>query len=74
MGKRSRITLAPEYVEGYLREVLDHVDLRAFAASLPRDSATALLCVERDAPACHRSLIAARMAVEEGAEVTHLTP
>lgn len=74
VGKRSRVTLAPEYVEGYLREVLEHVDLAALARSLPRDSATALLCVERDAPACHRSLIAGRLAEDQGVRVSHLAP
>ena len=74
VGKRSRVTFAPEYVASYLRDVLDHVDVSAFARSLPRDSATALLCVERDAPACHRSLIARRLAEELGARVSHLAP
>ena len=35
VGKRSRRQLAPEYVEGYLAQVLDRVDLGALAATLP---------------------------------------
>ena len=43
-------------------------------AELPAGRATALLCVERDPEACHRSLIAERLATEHGVEVTHLVP
>jgi uncharacterized protein (DUF488 family) len=71
-GKRSRTVLAPEYSRRYVHEILDVVDMDAFAASLPRGHASALLCVERDARACHRSLIAERLAVEHGARVVDL--
>ena len=74
VGKRSRAELAPAYVERYTHEILDPVDLGAIVAALPRDGATALLCVERDPEACHRSLIAARMAAEHGASVGRLLP
>src|SRR3954470_75671 len=58
VGKRSRVELAPEYRERYTREILDKADLGAVAAELPPDGAGALMCVERDPEACHRSLIA----------------
>jgi uncharacterized protein (DUF488 family) len=74
VGRRSRVELAPQYRDGYTREILDRVDLGPIVESLPTDAATALLCVERDPEACHRSLIAARMAAEHGAAVTHVTP
>jgi uncharacterized protein (DUF488 family) len=74
VGKRSRAELAPEYRERYLREILDRADLAAIAADLPRDHASALLCVERDPEACHRSLVAERLAAEYGATVVHLRP
>src|SRR5918992_5174707 len=35
VGKRNRIALAPEYVKGYTREILDPFDLGALAAQLP---------------------------------------
>ena len=38
------------------------------------DYTAALLCVERDAQACHRSLIAARLRDEYGFEVENLRP
>jgi uncharacterized protein (DUF488 family) len=74
VGKRSRAELAPAYAEGYTREILDGVDLAAVVALLPPEGAAALFCVERDPEACHRSLIAARVADEHGVAVTHLRP
>jgi uncharacterized protein (DUF488 family) len=74
VGKRSRRELAPEYVERYTREILDHADLDAVVARLPRDAVTALLCVERDPEACHRSLVAAALAEANALEVVHLRP
>jgi uncharacterized protein (DUF488 family) len=74
VGKRSRIELAPEYRRRYVQEILDLVELDAIAAGLPADTVTALLCVERDAEACHRSLIAERLAAEHGSSVFHLHP
>jgi uncharacterized protein (DUF488 family) len=74
VGKRSRVELAPAYRDRYTREILDRVDLGPIVTSMPEDGATALLCVERDPEACHRSLIADRMAVEHGVSVTHLKP
>ena len=74
VGKRSREQLAPEYRERYTREILDRADLDAVVAELPEAGAGALLCVERDPEACHRSLIADRLAAEYQVPVTHLRP
>jgi uncharacterized protein (DUF488 family) len=74
VGKRSRRELAPAYRERYLAEILDRADLSALTASLPEDDAAALFCVERDPEACHRSLIAERLAAERRVEVAHLRP
>jgi hypothetical protein len=71
VGKRSRVELAPEYRERYLREILGRVDLASIVAELPSDVASALLCVERDPEACHRSLIAERLAAEFDLSVIH---
>lgn len=72
VGKRTRAELAAVYRERYTREILDRVDLAPIVAELPEGAASALFCVERDAEACHRSLIAERMAAEHGVSVTHL--
>ena len=74
VGKRNRIALAPEYAERYTREILDPFDLGALVAGLPSDAMTALLCVERDPQACHRSLVADRLRAEHGLPVTDLRP
>jgi uncharacterized protein (DUF488 family) len=73
-GKRSRARLDPEYVERYEREILDEVDLTPIVEAMPDSGATALFCVERDAEACHRSLVAARLAAEFGLALRHLRP
>lgn len=72
-GKRSRSVLAPAYVENYTSEVLDQVDLTPIVRFIG-NSQPALLCVERDPEACHRSLIAERLRHEFGFEVEHLRP
>lgn len=74
VGKRTRAVLAPEYVRGYTEEVLDRADLQPLVAELPVAGTAALLCVERDPEACHRSLIAERLAERHGVTVTHLRP
>jgi uncharacterized protein (DUF488 family) len=72
VGKRSRIELAEEYRRRYISEVLDRVDLGAVVESFPDERWSALLCVERDARACHRSLIAARLHAQFGVPVVNL--
>jgi uncharacterized protein (DUF488 family) len=74
VGKRSRVELATAYRERYTAEILDEANVEDLVAQLPTPGATALLCVERDPEACHRSLIAERMAAELDVTVTHLTP
>ena len=73
-GKRSRTKLAPEYVRRYVEEILDNVDLGPLVEGLPEDGPAALLCVEADPEACHRSLVADRLADRYGVGVTHLRP
>ena len=74
VGKRSRVALAPEYTRRYTGENLNPVGVDELATELPADGAAALFCVERDPEACHRSLIAARLAAEHGVRVSHLRP
>lgn len=74
VGKRSRSKLAAEYVAGYERHILDRIDLAEIVATLPRAQPCALFCVERDARACHRSLIAARLVAAYGYAVNDLRP
>ena len=73
-GKRSRSEISPEYRSRYLSEILDAADLDELVEGLPARRASALLCVELRPEACHRSLIAERLARERGFEVEHLLP
>jgi uncharacterized protein (DUF488 family) len=72
-GKRSRTVLSPAYAEGYTEQILDRVELGPIVSWIG-DSRAALLCVERDPEACHRSLIAARLERDHDFEVRHLRP
>ena len=72
-GKRSRTALAPIYRRLYTEQILDPADLSQLL-ELTAEHRPALLCVERDAEACHRSLIAERLRQEEGVAVRHLAP
>ena len=74
VGKRSRTELDPEYRERYIHEILDRADLDALVAELPAEAASALFCVEADPEACHRSLIAERLAQRYGLPVRHVRP
>jgi uncharacterized protein (DUF488 family) len=74
VGKRSRVRLAPEYVREYTEEILDLVPLEPLIRQLPVHGVGALLCVEATAQACHRSLVAARLAERFGFEVLHIEP
>jgi uncharacterized protein (DUF488 family) len=66
--------LDPGYVTGYVHEILDRADLDALVAQMPADRSTALLCVEADPEACHRSLLAERLAERHGLPVAHVRP
>jgi uncharacterized protein (DUF488 family) len=72
VGKRSRIVLAAEYRDRYTREILDHVELAPIVEAMPLWAATAVLCVERDPEACHRSIVAERLAADHDVLVSHL--
>jgi uncharacterized protein (DUF488 family) len=74
VGKRSRVRLSPEYVRRYTEQILDLVALEPLIRRLPVHGIAALMCVEATAQACHRSLVASRMAERYGLEVVHLEP
>jgi len=72
VGKRSRVRLAPEYIRRYTEQILDRAELEPLIGRLPVRGIGALMCVEAIAQACHRSLVASRMAERYGFEVMHL--
>jgi uncharacterized protein (DUF488 family) len=74
VGKRSRRELAAEYTRRYTTEILDRADLTPIVSALLRSGTAALLCVERDPEACHRSLIAQRLTEQHQVTIEHLHP
>ena len=66
--------LSPEYIRAYTEEILDLAPLDPLVRQLPVHGIGALLCVEATAQACHRSLVAERLADRFGFEVVHLEP
>jgi uncharacterized protein (DUF488 family) len=74
VGKRSRIRLSREYIRVYTEEVLDLVPLEPFVQQLPVHGVGALMCVEATAQACHRSLLADRLAERFGFDVVNVEP
>ncbi len=73
--KRGRAAVSGDFAAAYEREVLAGFDPQAFVASLgPEARVAALFCVEARPAACHRSLLAGRLAGSLGLKVTHLTP
>lgn len=74
VGKRDRDQLSDAYAERYTNEILDQTSLQPLLDDLPVHGRGALMCVETDAVACHRSLIAQRLAERHGFEVEHLMP
>ncbi|GGV82421.1 hypothetical protein GCM10010228_56880 [Streptomyces massasporeus] len=74
VGKRSRRELAAEYIRRYTTEILDRADLAPIVSALPSRGTAALFCVEGDPEACHRSLIARRLAERHRVTIEHLRP
>ena len=74
-ARRKRTLLSEEFVEGYQDTVLANFDPAQFIADLgPAAQVVALLCVEREPAACHRSLLADYLHKTLGVAVRHITP
>ena len=73
--KRTRVKLAQHYIDAYERENLSSFDPAAFLARVGPDAKViCLFCVEREPAACHRSLVAQRLADDLGLQIEHLRP
>ncbi len=71
----ARTVLAPEYVRRYTARVLDRFDFGELARELDGYRAPVLFCIERVPAACHRSLVARRVAhALHAAEIVDLFP
>jgi len=73
-GKRTRTELSDDFKRAYVERILEPADLKGLLAGFDDSITAALLCVERDPRACHRSLIAERLAADHGVPVEHLVP
>ncbi len=74
-AKRQRAALSPTFAEAYVREQLRGFDSTAFVADLGSTARiVALCCVEREPAACHRSLLADRLAKDLDLPIRHLLP
>lgn len=75
IAKRSRTQLASTFLAAYTRECLTGFDPEQFAKTyLEGTRNPVLFCVERDPKACHRSLVAARLAEAFAVPIHNLLP
>lgn len=72
--KRTRTELSDAFKRAYIKQILEPADLDKLLAGFDASTTAALLCVERDASACHRSLIADRLASEYRVPIENLVP
>jgi len=75
LGKRQRLELSDAFIQAYQSECLAGFDSNEFIKRLGVEAGVvALFCVERDPAACHRSLVAKRLAEDLGLRLKHVTP
>jgi uncharacterized protein (DUF488 family) len=72
--KSKRTELSPDFVTAYTIAKLDSFGWEQLAIELKSVQAPVLFCVERNPEACHRSLVAPRLAEALDAEVVNLLP
>jgi uncharacterized protein (DUF488 family) len=72
--KRTRTELSEGFKRAYVEQILEPADLDKLLAGFDASTTAAMLCVERDPRACHRGLIADRLAADYGVPVEHLLP
>lgn len=73
-SKKQRTQLGWVFKEEYIKQILDNYDMVGLAKEL-RDSGhknIVLFCVEEKAEACHRSLVAEKLACALNAEIINL--
>ena len=74
-AKRQRMELGKAFIEEYRHECLMDFQPQSLLDDLKLDAqVVALLCVEQEPAACHRSLVADKLAKELSLEVEHILP
>ena len=75
IAKRKRTTLGEAFITAYRTECLASFDPHSLLDDLEEDArVVALFCVEKDPEACHRSLVADKLAKELKLEVEDIVP
>jgi uncharacterized protein (DUF488 family) len=75
VAKRARTTLGQAFIDRYRSDRLASFDSSQFVASMgPDPGVLCLFCVEGDPAACHRSLVAEKLATDLGLRVEHIRP
>lgn len=75
IAKRDRSRLGDAFVAAYRAECLSSFDSRRFAEKYFNGTKRPVLfCVEREPAACHRSLLAERLATDLGVPVENIKP
>lgn len=72
--RRQRSVLGEEFVHDYVERTLDRFDLDGLIGELQEVRRPVLFCVERVPQACHRGLVAQRIAEKTGVPVSDLVP
>lgn len=74
-AKRTRVVLTQTFIEEYKQRYLATFDVCNFIEQLGSGvNVIALFCVEQYPDACHRSLVAAKLAQDLSLEVEHILP
>src|SRR6266700_6424034 len=75
IAKRNRKTLGPTFINEYEKECLSHFNSYEFIKMIGWETKViSLFCVEREPDACHRSLVANRLARNLELPVEHVKP
>jgi uncharacterized protein (DUF488 family) len=74
VAKRQRTSLGAAFIADYTQRTLEPFDWSALARELEAFQRPVLFCVERAPEACHRHLVAARLASVMSVPVTDLMP
>lgn len=73
VAKRDRLSLGSAFEAAYTEECLTDFEPERFLADVGDNGPICLFCVEREPSACHRVLVAEKLA-DSGAAVRHLLP
>jgi uncharacterized protein (DUF488 family) len=72
--KRARNQLSQAFIEAYETTILADFDTQTFLDQVGSAAMLALFCVEREPEACHRSLLAGKLALSLALNVEHVSP